>query len=59
MFRFIIDDGTTKYIKSVGSFTKSNDELVKTGVMYDMTDQYKKTLELEESNIELKVSMLS
>jgi signal transduction histidine kinase/CHASE3 domain sensor protein len=55
MFRFIIDDGTTKYIKSVGSFTKnSNDELVKTGVMYDMTDQYKKTLELEESNIELK-----
>jgi hypothetical protein len=23
MFRFIIDDGTTKYIKSVGSFTKT------------------------------------
>jgi hypothetical protein len=44
MFRFIIDDGTTKYIKSVGSFTKnSNDELVKTGVMYDMTDNIKNT----------------
>jgi hypothetical protein len=38
MFRFIIDDGTTKYIKSVGSFTKQYDE-IKTGVMYDMTDQ--------------------
>ncbi|MDG2431961.1 ATP-binding protein [Flavobacterium sp.] len=55
MFRFILADGQTKYIKSVGSFTKnSSDQLVKTGVLYDMTESYKKTLELEESNIELK-----
>jgi hypothetical protein len=55
MFRFILADGQTKYIKSVGSFTKNSDsELIKTGVVYDMTDGYKKTLELEESNIELK-----
>jgi signal transduction histidine kinase/CHASE3 domain sensor protein len=55
MFRLILADGQIKYIKSVGSFTRnSNDELIKTGVLYDMTDQYKKTLELEESNIELK-----
>lgn len=55
MFRFVLDNGQTKYIKSVGSFTKTSDgELVKTGVVYDMTDQYERTLELEESNIELK-----
>ena len=55
MFRFILADGQTKYIKSVGSFSKnSTDELIKTGVLYDMTDQYEKTVELEESNIELK-----
>ena len=55
MFRFILADGQIKYMKSVGSFTKNSDsELIKTGVIYDMTDQYEKTLELEESNIELK-----
>jgi signal transduction histidine kinase len=55
MFRFILADGQTKYIKSVGSFSKnSTDELIKTGVLYDMTDQYEKTVELEESNSELK-----
>jgi CHASE3 domain sensor protein/two-component sensor histidine kinase len=55
MFRFVLANGKTKYIKSVGSFTKnSNGALIKTGVVYDMTDQYEKTLELEDSNIELK-----
>jgi CHASE3 domain sensor protein/two-component sensor histidine kinase len=55
MFRFVLANGKTKYIKSVGSFTKnSSGALIKTGVVYDMTDQYEKTLELEESNIELK-----
>lgn len=55
MFRFVLDNGQIKYIKSVGSFTKnSSGDLIKTGVVYDMTDQYEKTIELEESNIELK-----
>lgn len=55
MFRFVLTNGEIKYIKSVGSFTQnSKGETIKTGVNYDMTDQYEKTLELEESNIELK-----
>ena len=55
MFRFVLANGQTKYIKSVGSFTKNGEgELIKSGVVYDMTDGYEKTLELEESNIELK-----
>jgi signal transduction histidine kinase/CHASE3 domain sensor protein len=54
-FRFVLANGEIKYIKSVGSFTQnSKGEMIKTGVNYDMTDQYEKTLELEESNIELK-----
>ena len=55
MFRFVLANGQIKYIKSVGSFTKNGDgELIKSGVVYDMTDGYQKTLELEDSNIELK-----
>lgn len=55
MFRFVLENGKTKYIKSVGTFTKnSSGGIIKTGVVYDMTDQYERTLELEESNIELK-----
>jgi signal transduction histidine kinase/CHASE3 domain sensor protein len=55
VFRFVLDNGQIKYTKSVGTFTKnSNGELIKTGVVYDMTDQYERTLELEESNVELK-----
>jgi hypothetical protein len=41
----------------VGSLQNSKGEMIKQGVNYDMTDQYEKTLELEESNIELKVLM--
>lgn len=55
MFRFVLANGKIRYIRSVGSFTKNGKgELVKTGVNYDITDQYEKTLKLEESNIELK-----
>lgn len=55
MFRYILPDGDIRYIRSVGSFTRnSKGDMVKTGVNYDVSDQYKKTLELEENNKELK-----
>lgn len=39
----------------VGSFVKDgNGDLIKIGVNYDITSQYKKTLELEENNKELQ-----
>ena len=55
MYRFVLPNGDLKYVMSVGSFTKNGKgEMVKTGVNYDMTDQFKKTIELEENNKELK-----
>jgi signal transduction histidine kinase len=55
VFRFLTPDNEIKYIMGVGSFTKDgNGDLIKIGVNYDITNQYKKTLELEENNKELK-----
>lgn len=55
IFRFLTPNGDIKYIMGVGSFTKDgNGDLIKIGVNYDITNQYKKTLELEENNKELK-----
>ena len=55
IFRFLTPDGDVKYIMGVGSFTKNGSgDLIKIGVNYDITNQYKKTLELEENNKELK-----
>ncbi|MGO4821093.1 MULTISPECIES: ATP-binding protein [unclassified Flavobacterium] len=55
MFRFVLPNGDYRYIISVGTFTRNSEgQMVKTGVNYDMSDQYKKTLELEENNKELK-----
>jgi len=55
MLRFILPSGDYRYIMSVGTFTRnSKGQLVKTGVNYDISDQYKKTQELEENNKELK-----
>lgn len=55
IFRFLTPNGDVKYIMGVGSFTKDGSgELIKIGVNYDITNQYKKTLELEENNKELK-----
>tara|TARA_R110000868_G_scaffold52107_5_gene164878 strand:+ start:3094 stop:4893 length:1800 start_codon:yes stop_codon:yes gene_type:complete len=55
MYRFVLPNGDLRYVMSVGSFTKNGKgEMVKTGVNYDMTDQFKKTIELEENNKELK-----
>lgn len=53
-YRFVLPNGDLKYVKSIGSFAKNgNGEMIKTGVNYDMTDQFKKTIKLEENNKEL------
>ena len=55
IFRFLTPNGDVKYIMGVGSFTNDgNGNLIKIGVNCDITNQYKKTLELEENNKELK-----
>lgn len=55
VFRFLTATNEVRYIMGVGSFTKDgNGDLIKIGVNYDITNQYKKTLELEENNKELK-----
>lgn len=55
IIRYLLPDGDLRYINSVGSFMKnSKGELVKVGVNYDVTEQYKKTIALEENNRELK-----
>jgi hypothetical protein len=55
MFRFVLPNGENRYIMAVGNFTKnSQGQMIKTGVNYDVSEQYIKTLELEENNKELK-----
>ena len=55
VFRFLTASNEVKYIMGVGSFTRDgNGNMIKIGVNYDITDQYKRTLELEENNKELK-----
>jgi signal transduction histidine kinase len=55
IFRYLTPNGDVKYIMGVGSFTENgNGELIKIGVNCDITNQYKKNLELEENNKELK-----
>lgn len=55
IFRFLTPNGDVKYILGVGSFTQDGSgDLIKIGVNCDITNQYKKTLELEENNKELK-----
>lgn len=55
IFRFLTPSGDVKYIMGVGSFTTNGEgDLVKIGVNYEITDQYKKTLVLENNNKELK-----
>ena len=54
-FRYLTPANEVRHIMAVGSFTKDgNGDLIKIGVNYDITNQYKKTLELEENNKELK-----
>lgn len=55
IFRFLTPSNNVKYIMGAGSFTTNGEgDLIKIGVNYDITSQYKKTLELEENNKELK-----
>ncbi|TDD77029.1 sensor histidine kinase [Flavobacterium caseinilyticum] len=55
IFRYLTAKGELKYIMGVGSFTKNGaGDLIKIGVNYDITSQYKKTLELEKNNKELQ-----
>lgn len=54
-FRYLTPNNVIRHIMAVGSFTTDgNGDLIKIGVNYDITNQYKKTLELEENNKELK-----
>lgn len=54
-FRFLTADGEVKHIRAVGSFTTDgNGDLFKIGVIYDITSQHRKTLELENNNKELE-----
>jgi len=56
MCRYVLPNGEIRYIMAVGSFTKnSKGHTVKIGVNYDITEQYQKTLALEENNKELKL----
>jgi len=55
MIRYTLPNGDLKYINSVGSFMQnSKGEQVKVGVHYDLTEQYKKNIELEDNNRELQ-----
>lgn len=55
ILRYVLKDGTIKYIMTVGSFTRnSTGDLIKMGVNYDVTEQYEKTLEIEENNKQLQ-----
>lgn len=54
MYRFVLPNGDLRYVMSAGSFTRNGKgQMVKTGVNYDMTEQHKRTIELEENNKEL------
>jgi len=55
LLRYILKTGEIRHIMSVGSFTENSlGQVVKVGVNYDITEQYTKTLELEDSNKHLK-----
>lgn len=55
VFRLLTTKGGIKYILAAGSFTRNGrGDLIKIGVNYDISDQYKKTLKLKEKNKELK-----
>lgn len=54
VFRYLLENGEIKYIKSIGSFrTNTKGDLVKIGVSYDITDQYINTIKLSENNQKL------
>ncbi|SCX90584.1 sensor histidine kinase [Flavobacterium caeni] len=55
VLRYVLPDGKTKYINSVGSFMQnSKGDQIKVGVNYDITEPYLKNIELEHNNRHLK-----
>lgn len=56
LIRFILADGTTKYVHSVSSFMhNSSGETIKVGANFDVTEQQLKNTALEQSNRELRI----
>jgi len=54
LYRYILPSGTLKYVISTANFrTNSKGESFKIGVIHDVTEQFKKTFELEENNKKL------
>ena len=54
LYRYNLPSGALKYVISTANFwTNNKDESFKIGVIHDVTDQFKKTFELEENNKKL------
>lgn len=54
LYRYILPSGTLKYVISTANFRTNNKrETFKIGVIHDVTEQFKKTFELEENNKKL------
>jgi len=54
LYRYILPSGELKYVISTANFrTNNKGEIFKIGVIHDVTEQFKKTFELEENNKKL------
>lgn len=54
LYRYILPSGALKYVISTANFrTNNKGETFKIGVIHDVTEQFKKTFELEENNKKL------
>ncbi|MFY0483013.1 sensor histidine kinase [Flavobacterium sp. PLA-1-15] len=54
LYRYILPSGGLKYVISTANFrTNNKEEVFKIGVIHDVTEQFKKTFELEENNKKL------
>ena len=54
LYRYVLPSGALKYVISTANFrTNNKGETFKIGVIHDVTEQFKKTFELEENNKKL------
>lgn len=54
LYRYVLPSGGLKYVISTANFrTNNKEEVYKIGVIHDVTEQFKKTFELEENNKKL------
>ncbi|RZJ98853.1 MAG: PAS domain-containing sensor histidine kinase, partial [Flavobacterium sp.] len=54
LYRYVLPSGALKYVISTANFwTNNKEESFKIGVIHDVTEQFKKTFELEENNKKL------